>query len=189
MICMTTYKAWKDLQRMLRDICELSGRNPIDEQEGDEDGEEGATDIPSRPPVTESAADWQDRPRAHKLEQVITMLDLLQRQYDKLVMAMELESVSKLLENQLHNFDKDEHKVIQRFLGKMALILLLWGVLPKAARRHYQWVVTMTCAAQERFAHWARDGFSYAASKGAGLHSTSTFHAARTQSYPEVQIG
>eukprot|EP00961_Rhodomonas_salina_P295793 3935795-Rhodomonas_salina.1 len=104
------------------------------------------------------------------------MLRLLQLQYDKLVTAMERESVAKLIRQQQHDFDAGGKKVVQRFLGKLAPIPSLWGVLPRAERRQYPWVLTVRGAAHARFMEWVGAGFEEAVKKGVQLHCSNTFH-------------
>eukprot|EP00961_Rhodomonas_salina_P244194 3299768-Rhodomonas_salina.5 len=126
--------------------------------------------------VVESEADWQQQTLEDSTEQAGDMLRLLQRQYDKLVTAMERESVAKLISQQQHDFDAGRKKVVQRFLGKMAPIPSLWGVLPRAARRQYQWILTLRGEAQTRFVEWIGEGFKEAVRKGVQLHCSNTFH-------------
>eukprot|EP00961_Rhodomonas_salina_P297931 3937625-Rhodomonas_salina.1 len=98
---------------MLQDICARCGRDPDEDLDDELEGEGGATDMPSGDPQSapESMAAWQARPVNEKVQQVVAMLRLLQKQYDTLVRSMERESVHTLIGNQQQNFDKGGHKV------------------------------------------------------------------------------
>eukprot|EP00961_Rhodomonas_salina_P016105 216683-Rhodomonas_salina.1 len=67
---------------------------------------------------------------------------------------MERAQLDEVLTRQKTQFDQGGYKVIQRFLGKMAPVPTLWGVLPQAAQRQYPWVVELRGTARQRFGEW-----------------------------------
>eukprot|EP00961_Rhodomonas_salina_P041770 561786-Rhodomonas_salina.1 len=122
--------------------------------------------------------EWRELARPEKAAQMRAMADLLKQQYDHMIKMMQLDQINWMIARQQASFDTDWEKVIQKFLSKLAPVLSLWGILPRAEKHHYPWVVELQGEAQQLFhwQTWVGEGFAAALASGVAEHGVDPFH-------------
>jgi ribonuclease HI len=78
----------------------------------------------------------------------------MKRHYNKLVDAMHNENMTKVLKAKRDKFDSGGEREVQRFLDKLAPVPALGGILPRADKRHYPWVLEVRGEGREAFLEW-----------------------------------
>jgi hypothetical protein len=121
--------------------------------------------------------DWGSLPADGKVARVRAAEATVKKHYTRLMDAMHKENLAKVIKGRQDKFDGGGEREVQRFLGKLAPVPTLWGILPRNERRHYPWVLEVRGEGREAFRAWMGEDFARAVE--AGERGGEVFHVRR----------
>ena len=123
-----------------------------------------------------SLDEWAAQDHEQQARQIRARQKTLKRQYDKLIRSMQNEQIRQSQAARQKKLELGGEKEIQSFMGKLAPMPSLWGVLPRTESHRYPWVLDMSQAAMGNFQTWMGANFTTALHNRAAQFAGQTFN-------------